>query len=104
MSSPMIFISSLSGDPTQQVETVHMGCSTRGSDENCMCLKELDQVSHVCMQSTVCLTVLAEGVSQVVNGIVNGALAGHPGLDSKAQACQHTQPGIAHLHSQQACT
>ena len=43
------------------------------------------------------LTVLAEGVFQVVDCVLDGSLAGHPGLHCKASNCQHSQPGIAHL-------
>jgi hypothetical protein len=35
---------------------------------------------------------------QVVNGILDGALAGKPGLHGKAQDCQQAQSAIAHLH------
>lgn len=41
------------------------------------------------LSNTQCLTVLAKGVPQVVNGVLDGAFAGHPGLDSKSQGCQH---------------
>jgi hypothetical protein len=45
------------------------------------------------------LTVLAEGVPQVVNGILDGALASDPGLHGEAQDRQHAQSAIAHLHT-----
>ena len=43
------------------------------------------------------LTVLAEGVFQVVYCVLDGSLASHPGLHCKPSNCQHSQPGIAHL-------
>lgn len=47
-------------------------------------------------------TVLAKGVSEVVNGVLDGSLASDPGLDSKAQHRQHAQPGVTYLHQIQS--
>lgn len=55
---------------------------------------------HQAVFSALPLTVLAEGVRQVVNGVLNGAFPSDPGLDSKSEGCQHPQPSVTHLHRQ----
>jgi hypothetical protein len=57
--------------------------------------------SGQCCKQACRLTVLTEWVPQVVNGILDGALAGDPGLHGKAQGCQHAQSAVAHLHPHQ---
>lgn len=57
----------------------------------------LDHKKHLTTKGS--LTVLAEGVSQVVHCILDGPLAGHPSLNGKPSDCQHAKPGITHLHA-----
>jgi hypothetical protein len=42
---------------------------------------------------------LAEGISQVINSILDGAFAGDPGLHPEAQDRQHAESAVAHLHT-----